>query len=90
MTKNQFIEVWKATVLFVDPHPRYRTPIPLCLIRGSHDKTGNIATAMPRWADTEGVIEHVVPGAGHLVTQDAPDAVTAMMQSFLATIANAA
>lgn len=90
MTKNQFIEVWKATVLFVDPHPRYRTPIPLCLIRGSHDKTGNIATAMPRWADTERVIEHVVPGAGHLVTQDAPDAVTAMMQSFLATIANAA
>ena len=75
---------------FVDPEPNYRTPIPLCLIRGSSDKTGNIATAMPRWADTEGVVEHVVPGAGHLVTQDAPDAVTAIIQSFLATIPNAA
>jgi len=90
MTKKQFVEVWKATVLFVEPDPIYRTPIPLCLIRGSHDKTGNIATAMPRWADTEGVTEQVVPGAGHLVTQDAPDAVTAIMQSFLATIPNAA
>lgn len=90
MTKKQFVEVWKATVLFVDPDPSYRTPIPLCLIRGSQDKTGNISTAMPRWADTEGVTEHVVPGAGHLVTQDAPDAVTAIMQSFLTTIPHAA
>nr|WP_174720154.1 alpha/beta hydrolase [Cryobacterium sp. TMT2-15-1] len=90
MTKKQFIEVWKATVMFVDPDPSYRTSIPLCLIRGAHDKTGNIATAMPRWADTVGATEHVVPGAGHLVTQDAPDAVTAIMQAFLATIPNAA
>jgi len=90
MTKKHFVEVWKATVLFVDPDPIYRTPIPFCLIRGSHDKTGNIATAMPRWAATEGVTEHVVPGAGHLVTQDAPDAVTAIMQAFLATIPNEA
>lgn len=90
MTKKQFVEVWEATVLLVDPDPTYRTPIPLCLIRGSRDKTGNIATAMHRWADTEGVIEHVVPGAGHLVTQDAPDAVTSIMQSFLADIPNAA
>jgi len=90
MTKKQFVDVWKATVLFVDPDPSYRTPIPVCLIRGSQDRTGNIATAMPRWADTEGVTEHVVPGAGHLVTQDAPDALTAILQSFLASIPNAA
>lgn len=88
MTKKQFVDVWKATVSFIDPDPRYRTPIPLCLIRGSNDKTGNIATAMPRWADAEGVTEHVVPGAGHLVTQDAPDALTTVIQSFLATIPN--
>jgi 3-oxoadipate enol-lactonase len=90
MTKKQFIQVWRATVAFVDPDPLYRTPIPLCLIRGSRDKTGNIATAMPRWADTERVTEHVVPGAGHIVTQDAPGAVTAILQSFLHTIPNAA
>lgn len=86
MTKKQFIDVWKATVSLVDPDPTYRTPIPLCLIRGSQDKTGNIATAMPRWADSEGVSEQVIPGAGHLVTQDAPDDVTVVIQSFLAAI----
>jgi len=84
MTKRQFVEVWKATVSLVDPEPGYRTPIPLCLIRGSHDRTGNIATAMPRWADAEGVTEHVVRGAGHIVTQDAPDAVTAVISRFVA------
>ena len=42
---------------------------------------------MPRWARAEGVGEHVVDGAGHLVTQDAPDAVTAVIQSFLAGMA---
>jgi pimeloyl-ACP methyl ester carboxylesterase len=57
------------------PHPWFR------------GKTGNIATAMPRWARAEGVSEHVVDGAGHLVTQDAPDAVTAVIQSFLAGMA---
>jgi len=88
MTKKQFVEVWKATVSFIDPEPSYRTPIPLCLIRGSQDKTGNIATAMPRWAETEGVAEHVVAGAGHIVTADAPDAVTGIIASFVASLAN--
>lgn len=83
MSKQQFIEVWRATVTFVDPDPTYRTPIPLCLIRGAADKTGNIATAMPHWAAAEGVTEHVVPGAGHLVTQDAPDLATGIIREFL-------
>ena len=64
MSKRQFIEVWRAAVTFLDPNPTYRTPIPLCLLRGAADKTGNIATAMPLWAAAEGVAEHVVPGAG--------------------------
>ena len=83
MSKRQFIEVWRATVTFVDPDPTYRTPIPLCLMRGAADKLSNIATAMPLWAATEGVAEHVVPGAGHLVTQDAPDLATAIIRDFL-------
>ena len=83
LSKRQFIEVWRATVAFLEPDPTYRTPIPLCLVRGAEDRTGNIATAMPLWAATEGVIEHVVPGAGHLVTQDAPELATAIIREFL-------
>jgi pimeloyl-ACP methyl ester carboxylesterase len=84
VTKRGFIDVWRATVQFVAPDAGYRTPIPLLLIRGAEDKTGNIATAMPAWAAAENVTEHVIHGAGHLVTQDAPDAVTKAIIKFLA------
>ena len=69
--------------MFVEPDSTYRTPIPLCLVRGAEDNTGNIATAMRRWAEAEGGTEHVVPGAGHLVTQDAPGRSTEIIRGFL-------
>lgn len=50
MPKEVFLDVWRATLSLVDPDPDARTPIPLTLIRGSEDRTGNIRTAMPRWA----------------------------------------
>ena len=61
--------------------------MPLCLLRGSADRTGNISTAMPAWAAAEGVTEHVIPGAGHLVSQDAPALVTAEVLGFLGILA---
>ena len=57
LPKRTFLDVWRATVSLVDPDPAYRTPVPLGLIRGADDRTGNIATAMPRWAAAEGVTE---------------------------------
>lgn len=86
MSKEDFIAVWRATTTLVVPDPAYRTPVPLCLVRGALDRTGNIATAMPRWAAAEGVTEKVVAGAGHLVTQDAPDEVAAILRSFVADL----
>ncbi|WP_227820173.1 alpha/beta fold hydrolase [Agromyces aureus] len=76
MPKRVFLDVWRETASLVAPDPAYRTPVPLTLIRGALDRTGNISTAMPRWAEAEGIAEHVVPQAGHLVTLDAPDATT--------------
>jgi len=72
MPKRTFLDVWRATVSFVAPDPGYRSRVPLALVRGAEDRTGNIATAMPRWARAEGTVEHVIPGAGHMVTMDAP------------------
>ncbi|GAA4709624.1 Pimeloyl-ACP methyl ester carboxylesterase [Promicromonospora umidemergens] len=86
MPKETFLDVWRATVSLVDPQPGYRTPVPLGLIRGAEDRTGNIATAMPRWAAAEGVPEHVVADAGHIVTLDAPDAVNDILLALLATM----
>jgi 3-oxoadipate enol-lactonase len=83
MPRRDFLAAWRATVELVEPDPSYRTPVPLLLLRGARDRTGNIATAMPRWAAAEGVEEVAVPGAGHVVTQDAPEAVSAALLRFL-------
>lgn len=90
MPKQRFLDVWRATVSLVDPDPRYRTPVPLGLLRGERDATGNIAAAMPRWARAEGVEEHVIPGAGHVVTLDAPEATSRALLEVLAAMAPAA
>ncbi|MFF2276028.1 alpha/beta fold hydrolase [Agromyces sp. NPDC058126] len=82
-SKAEFIAVWRATAEFVEPDPGYRTPLPLLLLRGAADRTGNIATAMPRWADAEAIDEVVIDGAGHVVTLDTPDAVNAALRRFL-------
>jgi pimeloyl-ACP methyl ester carboxylesterase len=84
--KREFLDAWRATVGFLDPDPGYRTPVPLLLIRGAQDRTGNIATAMPRWAAAEGVSEHVIPDAGHIANLDAPGAVTVVLREFLARL----
>ncbi|MDO3650373.1 alpha/beta hydrolase [Nocardia mangyaensis] len=74
MPKRVFLDMWRATVSFVEPDPDYCCPVPLALTRGARDRTGNIATAMPRWAQAEGITEHAIPDAGHILTWDAPEA----------------
>ncbi|MEU6798842.1 alpha/beta hydrolase [Nonomuraea wenchangensis] len=86
LPKKDFLQAWRATVALLDPDPGYRTPVPLCLIRGERDRTGDIASAMPRWAAAEGVEEVVVPDAGHIANQDNPSAVNAAIETFLAAI----
>jgi pimeloyl-ACP methyl ester carboxylesterase len=83
MSKRMFLDVWRATVSFVDPDPDYRSPVPLALVRGARDQTGNIATAMPRWAQVEGIAERVIPNAGHVPTWDAPAATSAALLEVL-------
>lgn len=87
LTPKEFLAAWRATAHFVSPAPAARTPIPLLLVRGADDATGNIATAMPRWASAEGVQERIVDGAGHLVMADAPTETITILRGFLAGLA---
>jgi pimeloyl-ACP methyl ester carboxylesterase len=84
MPKPVFLDVWRATVSFVHPAAGYRSPVPLGLVRGADDRTGNIASAMARWAAAEGVDEHVIPNAGHVVTWDDPPAASRALLGILA------
>jgi len=81
--KSEFISVWRAVTQFVQPDPTYRTAVPLLLIRGADDRTGNIATAMEAWAAADTARQVVIPGAGHLAPQDAPNAVSDALVEFL-------
>ncbi|WP_167051352.1 alpha/beta fold hydrolase [Salinibacterium sp. ZJ77] len=76
MPKPRFLEVWGAAVSLVAPDPDYRTPVPLTLIMGAHDKTGNIRRAMPAWAKAEDIEVVRIPAAGHVPSLDNPDAMT--------------
>lgn len=83
MPKARFLDVWAAAVSMVAPDPAGRCPVPLGLVRGEQDSTGNIASAMPLWARSEGVGEHVIAGAGHIVTWDAPKATSRVLLQIL-------
>lgn len=83
MPKKTFLDVWRATSSLIAPDPAYRSPIPIGLMRGSDDQTGNISQAMGTWAAAEGVAEHVVADAGHIVTWDAPAQSTATLLEIL-------
>lgn len=84
MPKRRFIDVWRATASLIDPDPAYRTPVPLALMRGAEDRTGNIESATSAWARAENVAEHVIPDAGHIVTLDAPEPTSRALLDILA------
>lgn len=86
LSKREFLDAWRTTVGLLEPGSGARTPVPLLLIRGERDRTGTIATSMPRWAAAEGVDEHVIAGAGHIANLDAPDAVNALLLDFVASV----
>lgn len=83
MPKAVFLDVWRATASIVGSDPEYHSPVPLGLIVGAEDRTGNIRTAMQAWADAERVRLHAIPGAGHVVMSDAPEAVSAAIVGIL-------
>ncbi|MGW8484680.1 alpha/beta fold hydrolase [Microbacterium sp. NPDC055903] len=83
MPKASFLDIWRATVGFIDPAPQRRLPVHLALVRGAEDRTGNISTAMPKWARAEGLREYVIPHAGHIVTWDAPDSTNRVLIEIL-------
>ena len=83
ISKAEFLKIWRVTTEFVEPDSDYRTQLPLLLMRGAKDRTGNIATSMPQWAIADGVAEVVIPDAGHVVTLDAPEPVNFALLAFL-------
>lgn len=89
MPKSRFLDVWRATVSLLDPDDDYRTPIPLALLHGSDDRTGNIVAAMRRWALVEGIVAYVIEDAGHVAMLDAPEETARALREILAALPDA-
>ncbi|WP_205739816.1 alpha/beta fold hydrolase [Georgenia sp. SYP-B2076] len=87
---EELLNLWRSPDLLRARKRFYRTPVPLCLIRGERDKTGTVATSMRRWAGKDLVRVNTVPDAGHLATLDAPNGVNAALGTFLESLRPAA
>ncbi|CAJ36318.1 alpha/beta fold hydrolase [Methanocella arvoryzae] len=84
LSKAEIINIMSGVSGCVHPEPGYRTGCPLLLIRGEHDKLGNIKAAMKEWSLREPRSKYVViPDAGHCSNQDNPEQFNAMMMEFL-------
>ena len=71
-----------TTALNADPD--YRLPVPTLLVHGQLDHIGDIASAMPSWAEREPLARHaVIANAGHASNLDNPEAFTALLTTFL-------
>ncbi len=81
--RAEFFAIWGGTARCLHPEPEYRVGVPLLLVRGDADRLGNIARAMPRWAERDGARYEVIPSAGHLSQQDNPDAFNRVLLEFL-------
>ena len=64
--------------------PDYRLPVPTLLVHGQLDHIGDIATAMPAWAEREPLARYaVIPDAGHASNLDHPETFTALLTAFI-------
>lgn len=84
--RENLLQATRSMGALLDPDPAYRTPIPLCLMRGEYDVTFKVNEIAPRWAAAEGVEEVIIPNAGHAANMDAPDVFNRELLTFLRSL----
>ena len=69
------------------PYNNYHFPIPVLLILGEKDKTGNIVKSMKNWPkkDKNDILK-IVPNAGHNANMDSPEYVNRLIVDYLTNI----
>lgn len=71
---------------FAVPDAHYRCVMPVCLVRGAHDRLGDKLSDAGLWAERQGVPDRVLTGAGHAVPLDDPAGLNAILLRFLAEL----
>ncbi|MCL1993864.1 MAG: alpha/beta hydrolase [Spirochaetes bacterium] len=82
--KKRFIEIIMSLFDCLHGNDEYRFSVPVLLICGADDKTGNIKKTMAAWAKIDGNCTlFIIPNAGHNSNQDNPEDVNNIILTFL-------
>ncbi len=87
LTKEEFADILLSSagsVLHYEPD--YRVPVPILLMMGDLEQTGNIKKAMPAWAKHDGIRLVVIPNAKHCANLDNPRVFHEELLSFLKSL----
>ncbi len=84
LTKEDFLQVWRAVTEAIQPVAGHRAVHPLLLTHGDRDNTGTVRKSVATWAAQEpGATYVVVPDAGHNANQDNPEHVNRVLLDHL-------
>ena len=86
--KRRFSEIMNSIMeKALNPMTNYHFPIPVLLILGEKDKTGNIVKSMKNWPkkDKNDILK-IVPNAGHNANMDSPEYVNRLIVDYLTNI----
>lgn len=84
LSKPEFVQVMGQATSCLHYEPDYFIPVPMLLIIGDKDKTGNIRKIAPVWASHDKGCKFVlVPNAMHAVNFDAPEVFHKELMDFL-------
>lgn len=86
LSKREFLDAWELAKSELSPQVRGTPDLPLLLVCGEKDGTGEVLHSMRTWASTVEVPLHVIPSAGHLSNVDRPDLVNQVVLDFLAQL----
>ncbi len=87
LSKPQFIALWNGVISCLHEDPDYKIPVPVLLVHGENDRTGDIKKIAPAWAAKTPVCQYeVVPDASHFVILDNPEVFNRLVMDFLGRI----
>ena len=84
MGKKRHTEIMLSLITALHEDKDYRFKMPVLLFCGEESAAGNIKKIVKKWADSdENITLKMIPGAGHCVNMDNPEAVNKHISEFI-------
>ncbi|WP_116112273.1 alpha/beta fold hydrolase [Austwickia chelonae] len=83
LSREEFVQAWETARGQLTKDRSAPSGMPLLLICGELDGTGQVRRSMQGWATAAGTVLHRVPQAGHLANVDRPELVNELLLDFI-------